>query len=418
MHAPSSRLASATECTSGNSGDDAGKRIDSRKSDWKSDAALVDSHHFGAPLPAAFVSDLLVNGQNLRVSMTEQPSGQSNIIQCIAKLAHSIGGFHAVDAGRLLRARLQVAAIANAYRARTHVLRLRNQLIGLANTMIPTLVARGGGCRDIEVNMHHSHEAGEHLQIDVIVEVLDRCDAGVVDLMIHSTAPLIEQLTHGTRGGTSLSELADRQVLCAQISLDARDFSLASAPAAALAGRIVELHNFICTDAQLLSACNAGILAAANAVRGVLVTAGDGAVHVHLAGTAHSDHGAPLAFWYRDHHGYLTGRIALSLRAEQTDASPAAATDSVGRAAHVAVQHTSILSHAVAAIGLAQGLASLHAHATAAIAQSNPAQHARDVALLVGARGREIDQVAQTMTTAHSVRCDRAVAALDRVRGR
>ncbi|MEG1679751.1 MAG: hypothetical protein RR326_06625, partial [Stenotrophomonas sp.] len=323
MHAPSSRLASATERTSGNSGDDAGKRIDSRKSAWKNDAAPIDPHHAGSSLPVTFVSDLLVNGKSLRVSMAEHPSGQSNIIQCIAKLAHSTGGFHTFDAGRLLRARLQVNAIADAYRARMHVLQLRNQLIGLANTMTPTLVAHGGGCKDIEVHMRRSREAGEHLQIDVIVEIPDRCDIGVVDFMIHSMAPLIEQLTHGTRGGTSLSELADRQVLCAQISLDARDFPLASAPAAALAGRIVELHNFICTDAQLLSACNAGILAAANAVRGVLVTAGDGAVHVHLAGTAHSDHGAPLAFWYRDHHGYLTGRIALSLRAEQTDASPA-----------------------------------------------------------------------------------------------
>lgn len=59
----------------------------------------------------------------------------------------------------------------------------------------------------------------------------------------------------------------------------------------------------------------------------------------------------------------------------------------------------------------------LHAHAAEAIAQSNPAQHAHDLALLVCALGSEIDEVVRAMMSAQNIRGDRLLAALDRLRG-
>lgn len=74
------------------------------------------------------------------------------------------------------------------------------------------------------------------------------------------------------------------------------------------------------------------------------------------------------------------------------------------------------IEHAVAAIALAQSLASLHAHASDSILRKEPAQHALDLALMAGARGSEIEPLVHAMLSARNFRFDHAVAGLHRMR--
>lgn len=369
-------------------------------------------------LPIAFVDGLLVNGRDLRISMVEQKPGQADPIQRIASLARAAGGFHTFGAGTLIRARIQFTAIDDVYSARLRVMELRNQLIGLLNSMNPMLLAAGGGCKDIEAHLRQTSGTAAQLEMDVMVEVPDRSDTRAVEGVICTLMPLVEQLTHGARGHASISDLVDRQLLCAQVTFDADSFPLAPAPACALAGRIVDLYNYTCIDADRLNACNAAILAAANGVHAMARNTGGDTEYQQHAWKAHAGHGAPLAIWYRDHRGHLAGRIALPLQVEHADTLAVAATDHAGRNAPNAVLRTHLLNHAVAAVALIQSLACLHANATAFIAQNNPAQHAHDLALMVGARDSEIEHVVQTLVAAGSVRCDSATTALNQVRGR
>lgn len=369
--------------------------------------------------PITFIDKLLVNGTNSRVPVAELHPGQTRILQCIAELSRFTGGFRVFGTGPLLCARIRFSAIRDVYSARLDVLQLRNQLIGLVNTMNPTLVSGGGNCKDIDAHVRKTSETDEHLEIAVVVEVPDRSDVQVIDNLIAKLAPLVEQLTNGKRSGASINDIAGRQLLCAQVTFDPSSFSLAPVPGHALAGRIVELHNFTCIAKERVNARNADILATANSTLDAIDSANGSSGRGRSPWTAHDDHGVPLAIWYRDHNGHLAGRICLPLVAEQA-AHKIRATEipSTPTDAPATVQNTHLLNPAVAAIGLAQSLANLHAHAAEAIAQRDPGQHAYDLALLVGARGSEIFEVVKAIGSAHSIRSDHAITTLDELRGR
>lgn len=160
--------------------------------------------------PASFVDGLLINGVRLRVPIAAEKLRQSRVIQQIARLGNATGGFRTFGAAPLLRARLQFNEIADVCSARKHVLLLRNQLIGFANTLTTTQTARGGSCKDIDAHVQQSDDGSTHLEVHLLIEVPDRSDVLVTDTMIAKMAPLIEQITHGRRRRTAISCIADR----------------------------------------------------------------------------------------------------------------------------------------------------------------------------------------------------------------
>lgn len=369
-------------------------------------AATIGIRVYASPTashPACINEGLLINGIEQHLPVAADANCTTGIRR-IAQLARGTGGFIAFCAGPLVRSRIQFTGIADVYNARRQVLRLRDELIGLANTMNPKLVALGGGCKDIAVYARQTQQQGAHLEVDLIVDIPDRSDANVLDSMLSRMAPLIEQLTLGTRNRTSISDIADQQLLCAQVAFDAQCFALAPQHADALASRIVDLHRHICTTPGRMGLHNAGVVKAANSVLAAITPAAADKPHCR---TAQSDHDAPLCIWYRDHRGRLCGRIALPLITDLVEHDE--------RMPPVSGTSPSVhqLDHAVAAIGLAQSLASLHADASDAIALAEPGQHAHDVALLVGARGDEVAKLVSAMVQPQDIRCDHAIGLLD-----
>ena len=69
------------------------------------------------------------------------------------------------------------------------------------------------------------------------------------------------------------------------------------------------------------------------------------------------------------------------------------------------------------AVGLAQNMGALRALATEGIQRGHMALHARNIALVAGATGDEIDRIASRMASEKDVRTDRAVHLLAEIRG-
>ena len=81
-----------------------------------------------------------------------------------------------------------------------------------------------------------------------------------------------------------------------------------------------------------------------------------------------------------------------------------------------AIQLPQELAEVIAAVGLAQNLAALRALASEGIQRGHMALHARNIAIVAGATGPEVDQVARELAAAHDVRADRAREILARIR--
>lgn len=309
---------------------------------------------------------------------------------------------------------MQFSAIDDVYSARQRVLLLSDQLIGFANSLTTTLMARSGSCRNIDAHVRTSNVDAALLEIELLIDFPARSEAPLIDAMVAKMAPLIEQLTHGKRGCIAISGIAERQ-LFAQLTLSADSFPLTRTQAAALAGRLVDLHDSTSKEATVVSARNKELLGAANDVYAAIGAADRCAARALAPTTPGSDQGTSLAIWYHDHHGDLAGRVALPLQVGGADDTAAAVHAPTSVAAEIA-RTVHPIEQAITAIALAQSLASLHAHATDAIAWSSPALHAHDLALMAGASGCEINQLVQAMLSARTFRLDHVVAELGRMR--
>jgi hydroxymethylglutaryl-CoA reductase len=70
------------------------------------------------------------------------------------------------------------------------------------------------------------------------------------------------------------------------------------------------------------------------------------------------------------------------------------------------------LAEVIVSVGLAQNLAALRALATEGIQKGHMSLHARQVAIAAGAKGEQIDRLAERMVTDEMVRIDHAQAIL------
>ena len=115
-----------------------------------------------------------------------------------------------------------------------------------------------------------------------------------------------------------------------------------------------------------------------------------------------------LSTWEVDNDGHLVGTLempmALGLVGGATKTHPAAQAAlrvlKVGSAQE--------LAEVTVAVGLAQNMAAIRALATEGIQRGHMALHARNIAILAGAAGPEIDAVAAKLADAHDVRTARA----------
>jgi hydroxymethylglutaryl-CoA reductase len=72
------------------------------------------------------------------------------------------------------------------------------------------------------------------------------------------------------------------------------------------------------------------------------------------------------------------------------------------------VKHATELAEIAAAVGLAQNLAALRVLASEGVQKGHMSLHAKNIAILAGATGDEIDQVARQLVAEGKVRVDRA----------
>ena len=70
----------------------------------------------------------------------------------------------------------------------------------------------------------------------------------------------------------------------------------------------------------------------------------------------------------------------------------------------------------LAAVGLAQNFAALRALATEGIQKGHMSLHAKNIAVMAGARGEEIDMIADMLVKESKVRLDRAKELLKEIR--
>ena len=367
-------------------------------------------------LPLGIAGNFLVNGREYLVPMAVEEPSVVAAASYMAKLAREGGGFETSSTGPLMRAQVQVIGVADPYGARLALLRARDEILALANSRDKVLIDLGGGCRDIEVHVFDTTPRGAMVVMHLIVDVRDAMGANTVNTMAEAVSPLVERLTGGTVRLRILSNLADLRLARARVRLQPAVLATRERSGAEVIEGVLDACTFAAIDPYRAATHNKGIM---NGVDPVIVATGNDWRAVEAGAHAYAcRHGryTSLTTWEKDARGALVGTIEMPMPVGLVGG--ATKTHPLARLALkiLDVKSAQELGEVAVAVGLAQNLGALRALATEGIQRGHMALHARNIAVVAGANGDEIDAVARQMAAEHDVRTDRAVALLEALR--
>lgn len=359
-------------------------------------------------LPMGVATNFQINGRDYLVPMVVEEPSVVAAASYMARIARDHGGFQTSSTAPIMRAQVQVVGLGDPCGARLRLLAARDRLIALANSRDAVLVGFGGGCRDIEVHVFPDTARGPMVVLHLLVDVRDAMGANTVNTMAEAVAPVVEELTGGTVRLRILSNLADMRISRASVTIPAEALTTKEFSGERMVEGILDAQELAIIDPYRAATHNKGIM---NGIDPVVVATGNDWRAIEAGAHAYAARSGiytSLSTWEVDAGGRLVGTLempmALGMVGGATKTHPAAQAS----LRILGVQSAQELAEVTVAVGLAQNMAALRALATEGIQRGHMALHARNIAIVAGATGPEIEAVARELAANHDVRVDRA----------
>ncbi|MEM1039589.1 MAG: hydroxymethylglutaryl-CoA reductase, degradative [Pseudomonadota bacterium] len=367
-------------------------------------------------LPLGVASNFTINGKDYLIPMAVEEPSVVAAASYMAKIARSCGGFHTSSSAPIMRAQVQILGLKDPHGARLKLLEEAQTLIALANSKDKVLLGLGGGCKDIEVHVFDDTPIGPMAVLHLLVDVRDAMGANTVNTMAEMIAPKVEGITRGTVKLRILSNLADKRLVRARVSLTPEALTTDALDGADVARGIVDACALAIVDPYRAATHNKGIM---NGIDPVVIATGndwraiEAGAHTYAA---RSGRYTSLSRWEVDAEHTLTGTIempmALGIVGGATKTHPAAQA----ALRLMDISSATELAEVTLAVGLAQNLAALRALSTEGIQKGHMALHARNIAILAGAQGEQVDTVARSIATDGDVSVDHAKDVLTKLK--
>lgn len=345
-------------------------------------------------LPMGLGLNFIINDKAYVVPMVVEEPSILAAVSSAAKVVREAGGFSSELNESLLIGQVQLVDIADPEGVQRTILQQKQQILDLANSLHPNMVARGGGAKDLEVKIHpQSGTPGNMVVVHLHVDTRDAMGANLVNSMCEGVAPLIEKITKGKVYLRILSNLTDRSVVRARCEIPVELLAFNDASGEEVRDGIIRAAEFAAVDSYRASTHNKGIM---NGIDPVAIATGNDWRAVEAAAHAFAARNGKytsLTNWYRNDRGDLTGTIEVPLKAGTVGGS-LKSNSAVGLAQRIlGVQSARELAQVMGAVGLAQNFSALRALGTEGIQRGHMALHARSVVSTAGAPPKLFDKV-------------------------
>ncbi len=349
-------------------------------------------------LPLGVALNFLINGRDYVVPLcVEEPSIVAGL-SAAARTARLSGGFKASATDPILIGQVQLVDMGDPLAAIAALSAHREEIVALANSLHPKMVARGGGARDIELFHHHAPEDGrEMVVLHLLVDTRDAMGANLVNTMCEGVASLVESITGGNVFLRILSNLTDRALARAQMVIPVNNLEGKGFSGAQVRDGIILANDLATVDPYRAATHNKGIMNGVDAV--ALATGNDwraieAAAHAYAARAGRY---AALTRWYQNERGDLVGELEMPMKVGTVGGS-------LESNPTVRINHRLLgspdareLASIMAAVGLAQNFAALRALSTDGIQQGHMTLHARSVATTAGVPEPLFDTVVEAL---------------------
>jgi len=367
-------------------------------------------------LPVGLGLNFLINEREYAIPLVVEEPSIVAALSSAAKIARAGGGFSVESTEPILIGQIQVVDVPHPQRARTALLQRKGEILNLANSLHPNMVARGGGAKDLEVHIHPSSgQGGDMVVAHLLVDTRDAMGANLVNTMCEGVASLVENIAEGKVFLRILSNLTDRAMVKARTSI----------PLEALAGRgfdgeqvrdgIILANEFASIDPYRAATHNKGIMNGIDAL--ALATGNDWrAIEAGAhAWAARGSHYASLTQWTRGDDGSLVGQLEIPIKVGIVG-GPLQSNPTVGMNLRLlGVKSARELAEVMGAVGLAQNFSAIKALVTEGIQQGHMTLHARSVVAAAGAKPEIFETVVDRLIESGEIKVWKARELIDEV---
>ena len=361
-------------------------------------------------LPLGLAVNFLINKKDYILPMVTEESSVVAAASNAAKIARAKGGFSTTCSKPLMIGQLQLLHVKDVATAAQEIMQHKKQLLAVANAQDKILVDFGGGAKDIEVRILQS-PLGPMIVTHLIVDVRDAMGANAVNTMCEALAPVLEEITGGKVRLKILSNLADKRIAKATATFDKEKMG-----GDQVVDAFLESYLLASIDPYRAATHNKGIM---NGIDALIIATGNDFRAIEAGAHAYAARDGQytsLTRYHKNNNGDLVGEIELPM-----------AVGVVGGAANMhpkaklcrkilGIKTAQELAEIVASLGLAQNFAALFALSTVGIQKGHMSLHAKNIAVMAGAQGDEIEVLADQLVHDGKVKLDYAQGLLEKIR--
>ncbi|MEQ9763880.1 hydroxymethylglutaryl-CoA reductase, degradative [Streptococcus sp. ZJ151] len=363
-------------------------------------------------LPFAIAPDFLVNGRTYHLPMvTEEPSVVA-AASFAAKIIKRSGGFTTTVHNRQMIGQVALFEVPNVDDATASILEKKDFLLSLANQAHPSIVKRGGGTRNLWLEPKE-----DFLIVYVSVDTQEAMGANMVNTMMEALVPSLEELSQGQSLMAILSNYATESLVSADCQINIASLSRDKEEAHHLAQKLVMASRLAQVDPYRASTHNKGIF---NGIDALVMATGNDWRAIEAGAHAYASRDGQyrgLSHWSYDEE-------AATIKGHMTLPMPIATKGgSIGLNPTVQIAHDLLgnpnakeLAGLIVSLGLAQNFAALKALTSTGIQAGHMKLQAKSLALLAGAKDKEVGPLVQELLKAKHINLSTSKALLQKLR--
>ena len=364
-------------------------------------------------LPFSIAPNFIVDGKDYAVPMiTEEPSVVAGCSYA-AKIIGKSGGFTTEILNRKMIGQVALYEILDFDNAISMVLENKNKLLKIANDAYPSIVARGGGAIDIEVR-----NIDEFLVVYLIADVKEAMGANILNTMLEAIKTPLENITNGKSLMAILSNYATESLVKAKCEVNIKLLSSSMETSIETAKKIELASKFAKLDVYRATTHNKGIF---NGIDAVVIATGNDWRAIEAGGNAFAAKNGKyegLTTWtFDESENKLKGELTLPMPIASVGGS-IGLNPSVKAAFNILGNpNAKTLASIITSVGLAQNFAAIKALVTTGIQHGHMKLQARSLALLAGAKGKEIDiAVERLLESGKSINLENVKEILEKIK--
>lgn len=367
-------------------------------------------------LPLGIGLNFLINHKEYIIPLVVEEPSIVAALSHAAKIFRDEGGIECASDESLLIGQVQVVDITDLQTAKRQLEQNKDALIEQINRLHPNMVARGGGIKDMEVRLlPESTDNQAMLILHLLVDTCDAMGANIVNTMCEEIAPRVEEITKGRVFLRILSNLTDRSLVRASVTLPVKALEGKGYSGEEVRDGIILASEFAVVDPYRAATHNKGIM---NGIDPVAVATGNDWRAIEAAAhafAAKSGRYQSLSRWTKSKAGHLLGSIEIPLKVGIQGGSLQANATTAINLRMLGVESARELAEVMAAVGLAQNFSALKALATEGIQKGHMSLHARSVAVTAGAPAEIFEELVSALIEDGDISVTRAKELINRL---